>query len=157
MTNYKWIFFDVGSTLVNEELAYQDRINKAITGSNIDYDSFYRRMLSLFKEGKKGDLAALSEFGLKCPQWNPNLEVLYPETKTVLKDLHKHYQIGIIANQILGLEDRLKTFGIRQWIDLIISSAEIGLSKPDPAIFKLALAKTGCLPHQAVMIGDRLS
>ena len=28
MTNYKWIFFDIGSTLINEEKAYQDRIEQ---------------------------------------------------------------------------------------------------------------------------------
>ena len=36
------------------------------------------------------------------------------------------------------------------------SSTEVGLEKPDPAIFQLALSQSGCEPAQAVMIGDRL-
>lgn len=61
MTNYKWIFFDIGSTLINEEKAYQDRIEQAIAGTNITHDAFYQRMLLSFKEGKKGDLIALQD------------------------------------------------------------------------------------------------
>lgn len=43
MTNYKWLFFDIGSTLINEEKAYQDRIEQAIAETNLTYDTFYQR------------------------------------------------------------------------------------------------------------------
>jgi FMN phosphatase YigB (HAD superfamily) len=33
---------------------------------------------------------------------------------------------------------------------------EVGLEKPDPAVFQLAPSQSGCKPSQAVMIGDRL-
>ena len=64
--------------------------------------------------------------------------------------------MGIIANQLPGLEERLKDFGILDYFSAIFSSADLGLAKPDPAIFRLALQKTNCLPQQAIMIGDRL-
>lgn len=38
---------------------------------------------------------------------------------------------------------------------MIIASAEVGFSKPDIKIFELALKKAGCIPSNAVMIGDR--
>ena len=31
MNNIKWIFFDIGSTLVDESVAYQNRIERTIT------------------------------------------------------------------------------------------------------------------------------
>ena len=37
-----------------------------------------------------------------------------------------------------------------------VSSGDAGVSKPDPAIFRLALAQAGCSPSDAIMIGDRL-
>ena len=37
MKQIDWLFFDVGSTLVNEEKAYQDRIEQAIADTNISY------------------------------------------------------------------------------------------------------------------------
>ena len=64
--------------------------------------------------------------------------------------------LGILANQPAGCRERLHLWGIEQYFDLILASAEEGLSKPDPAFFMLALQRAGCLPHQAVMVGDRL-
>lgn len=42
------------------------------------------------------------------------------------------------------------------FISICLSSAEVGIEKPDPAIFRLALAHARCKPHRTVMIGDRL-
>ena len=152
----QWLFFDVGSTLVNENKAYESRIKTAITGKDISYQEFYDKMLSYFRKNKKGDLEALSFYGLERPAWRTDLETLYPQTKEILEQLGPEYKLGIIANQLPGLEERLKDFGILDYFSAIFSSAEFGLAKPDPAIFRLALQKTNCLPHQAIMIGDRL-
>ena len=152
----QWLFFDVGSTLVNENKAYEARIKTAISGKNISYQVFYDKMLSYFRKNKKGDLEALSFYGLERPAWRTDLETLYPQTKEILEQLGQEYELGIIANQLPGLEERLKDFGILDYFSTIFSSAEFGLAKPDPAIFSLALQKTNCLPQQAIMIGDRL-
>jgi FMN phosphatase YigB (HAD superfamily) len=42
------------------------------------------------------------------------------------------------------------------YISTCLCSFELGLEKPDPAIFKLALDHAGCAASQAVIIGDRL-
>ena len=40
---------------------------------------------------------------------------------------------------------------------MCVSSGDVGISKPDPAIFHMALEQAGCTPPEdAVMIGDRL-
>ena len=156
MKQIDWLFFDVGSTLVNEEKAYQDRIKQALADTNISYAAFYQTMIHYFKENKKGDAEALNDYGLKRPSWRSDLEVLYPDCKQVPKTLHQHYKIGIIANQLPNLQARLRRFGIDSWIDLVISSADVGLTKPNLAIFKLALQQAHCLAEHAVMIGDRL-
>jgi pyrimidine 5'-nucleotidase len=70
--------------------------------------------------------------------------------------LSSRYRIGVIANQSAGTEERLTKWGLMPFILICLSSAEVGLEKPDPAIFQLALSQSGCEPEQAVMIGDRL-
>jgi FMN phosphatase YigB (HAD superfamily) len=50
----------------------------------------------------------------------------------------------------------LREWGLMPFVSLCLSSAELGLEKPDPEIFRLALSQSGCKPEQAVMIGDRL-
>ena len=152
----QWLFFDIGSTLVDEDKAYEARIKTAISGKKISYQLFYDKMLSYFKENKKGDLEALNFYGLERPAWRTDLETLYPQTKEILEQLGQDYKLGIIANQLPGLEERLKDFGILDYFSAIFSSADLGLAKPDSAIFRLALQKTNCLPQQAIMIGDRL-
>lgn len=52
--------------------------------------------------------------------------------------------------------ERLAAWGLMAHIDLVVASAEAGVAKPDPAIFRIALARAGCEAAEAVMIGDRL-
>ena len=40
--------------------------------------------------------------------------------------------------------------------DYIAASAELGIAKPDAAIFQWALKQAGCAARNAVMIGDRM-
>lgn len=84
------------------------------------------------------------------------MERLYPDARPFLNKLHQCYSLGIIANQPPGTRKRLHRHGILQFFDLIVASAEEGLSKPDRRIFETALQKSGCAPDQAVMIGDRI-
>ena len=82
-------------------------------------------------------------------------EKLYADVTPVLEALHGNYMLGIIANQPLGTEDRLRAYGIRDYFSVILSSAEEGVSKPDPELFCRALARAGCAPRDAFMVGDR--
>lgn len=152
----KWLFFDVGSTLSDESEAYRHRIKEAIQGTDISYEQFYNTMLGYYRQNRKGDLETVKQYGLTLPKWHHEDEVLYPQAKNCLRQLHMQYKIGIIANQSLGTAERLWAFGILSDIDLVIASAEEGVSKPDPAIFRLALQRANCPPEQAAMIGDRL-
>ncbi|MGM9977529.1 MAG: HAD family hydrolase [Clostridium sp.] len=156
INNIEWIFFDIGSTLIDESKAYEHRIKDAILGSQITYDRFYNTMIRFYKQNKKGDLEAIKLYNLKLPAWHSEDEILYPRTIDCLKLLNQKYKIGIIANQPFGTKSRLKTFGILQYIDLIISSAEEGVAKPDLKIFEMALKRSGCKAENTIMIGDRL-
>lgn len=44
--------------------------------------------------------------------------------------------------------------GIRKYFDEIVTSARIGIRKPDPAIFRSALARFDLRPGEAVIVGD---
>jgi HAD superfamily hydrolase (TIGR01549 family) len=73
-----------------------------------------------------------------------------------LRSLSARYKIGVIANQTMGSEERLTRWGLMPFVSICIASAEIGIEKPDPAIFDLALREAECSASEAVMIGDRL-
>ena len=154
---FRWLFFDVGSTLVDETECYAHRLRDAIAGTDITFEQIQQKRMEYQKQNLKGDLEAIRFYGLPLTAWHHEDEIPYPDAAKMLSDLRqKGYQIGIIANQTLGTEKRLKQYGLLPFIDRIFASAEMGLSKPDPRIFLKALQQVGCIPEEAVMIGDRL-
>ncbi|HSV86146.1 MAG TPA: HAD family hydrolase [Levilinea sp.] len=69
------------------------------------------------------------------------------------------YALGMISNasdnqDVQMLVDKA---GVRDYFDQIIVSAAVGIRKPDPYIFRLALDHFGAAAERAVMIGDTLS
>ncbi len=98
----KWLLFDMGSTLIDESVAIEHRIREVIEGTNITYEQFLEKKVFFAKQNKPADLATLEYFGLKKTPWHKEDERLYPETAECLECLHKHFKIGIIANQSMG-------------------------------------------------------
>lgn len=153
----KWIFFDVGTTLVDETEAYNHRIRDAIDGTDISFHQFNEKRIFFAKQNLKGDLEAIKYFGLLKTPWYKEDEVPYPNAEEILRYLcSQGYKIGIIANQSPGTAERLEKWGLLKYIDVVASSAELGVAKPDRAIFDKALEMAECTAQEAVMIGDRL-
>ena len=91
------------------------------------------------------------------PPWHKEAEKPYDNAEFVLKQLRqKGYRLGVIANQSLGTKDRLENWGLLKYFEIVLASAEEGVSKPDIEIFDRALNAANCLPVNAVMVGDRL-
>ena len=62
--------------------------------------------------------------------------------------------LGLISNwdaRLVGLVDGL---GLASLLDTVISSADVGLHKPDPRIFELACARLGVSPADCAHVGD---
>ena len=161
MDNIKWLFFDVGYTLINEDKCHEKRIQNTVerfqSSSKITYESCYNAMVKASREYKPPYLTALKTFGIEYYEpYDKELEEPYEQAGSVLKELHKRYKIGVIANQSAGTAGRLMDFGLMDFIDLVMSSAEEGLAKPDINFYKEALQRAGCAAGNTVMIGDRL-
>lgn len=153
----KWLFFDVGSTLVDETECYNQRICDAINGTEISFEQFQEKRIEFARQNLKGDIETIKFFGLKKTPWHKELEFPYAEADNLLEILSSRgYKIGVIANQSVGTADRLEKWGLLKHICFVLSSAEEGVAKPDPEIFLRALKHAECKPYEAVMIGDRL-
>jgi YjjG family noncanonical pyrimidine nucleotidase len=67
----------------------------------------------------------------------------------------RHARIGIVSNNVLDeQEEKLRFCGLDQFVDELVVSGEVGVSKPDPEIFRVALDRLGVTPEQTVMVGD---
>lgn len=118
---------------------------------------FGKKTIEFSKQNLKGDHEAAKYYGIELPPWHKDAEKPYANTESVLKRLSvKGYHLGVIANQSLRTKDRLSNWGLLKYFDIVLASAEEGISKPDIEIFHRALTAAKCVPDNAVMIGDRL-
>lgn len=151
MSKITHIFFDIGSTLVDETECYNHRIRDTIAGAEITFEQFSEKLRLL------GFGEAIKFFGLTKTPWHSEDEKLYPDTLEILRYLcDRGYALGIIANQAAGTEQRLDKWGILRFFGSVTASTEEGVSKPDSEIFRRAFEKAGCSADCSVMVGDRL-
>ncbi len=157
MKNIKWIFFDLGNTLIDEGDCIEYRVAETLNQPGApSKEEFYKQMEYFASVNMLSYKDTVKKFGLESVRWVKELEKLYPESREVLQSLHGRYKLGIIANQSAGTEERLVQFGIRDYFDVVVASAEAGVAKPDRRIFELALSQAGCSANEACMVGDRL-
>lgn len=157
----EWIFFDIGGTLADETKSLHRRAELTAKmqnkiGIHCTAEQIEEAMKKAASMGLPYFQGAVDLLGLRgMVPYDAIGEKLYADVKPVLEALHGKYHLGIIANQPLGTEGRLRQYGIRDYFEVVLSSAEEGLHKPDPALFARALARAGCAPDEAWMIGDR--
>ena len=74
-----------------------------------------------------------------------------------IKSLHPSYKVGLLSNAWDNLRQTMHNrWNIDGLFDELVISAEVGMVKPDPRIFHLALEKLGVQPAEAVFIDDML-
>jgi putative hydrolase of the HAD superfamily len=62
--------------------------------------------------------------------------------------------LGVVSNSEGRVEEALVAAGLRQYFEVIVDSALVGIEKPDPRIFQAALAALGVLPDETLYVGD---
>ena len=81
----------------------------------------------------------------------------YPEVPGVLARLRAGgARLAVVSNWDVSLHDVLERTGLRPLVDAVVISAELGVAKPDPAIFRAALDRLGAGPDGALHVGDSL-
>jgi HAD superfamily hydrolase (TIGR01662 family) len=82
---------------------------------------------------------------------------LYPDVVPVLEQLAAvGIRIGVISNSHRPLQSFLAHFELQHVISAAVSSADHGLMKPHPSIFRAALELLDVAAPDAVMVGDHL-
>jgi putative hydrolase of the HAD superfamily len=81
----------------------------------------------------------------------------YPEVPGVLARLRADgVRLAVVSNWDVSLHDVLERTALRRLVDAVVISAELGVGKPDPAIFRAALERLGVQPERAMHVGDSL-
>lgn len=139
------------------------------------YEEYNLRLWALYAEGKitKEHLNAeryshpLRVVGSPDPEaigaqfWNEAMKRLplgsrlMPHAKEILTYLRPKYKMYILSNGFTELQSRkMQSAGIAHYIDGMILSEDIGVNKPNPAIFTHALRVAESTAEESLMIGD---
>ncbi len=79
----------------------------------------------------------------------------FPDAAPALAELRKAgLRLVCVSNWDISLPEVLARCGLGGALDGVVTSAETGVRKPDPAIFAPALELAGCGPQEALYVGD---
>jgi putative hydrolase of the HAD superfamily len=105
--------------------------------------------------GPDADLATLEAVAAK--HWTYPPGALHSDVVPCLERLREDgYRLGVIANQPSQVRGAMERDGLVGFFEVWGVSDDLGLHKPDPALFVHALATAGVEPARSVMVGDRL-
>ena len=72
----------------------------------------------------------------------------------LLAHLKTRFRVGVVSNFFGNLTQVLEDAGLAGSVEIMIDSGCVGIAKPDPRIFQLALERLRLPPEQAIFIGD---
>lgn len=94
----------------------------------------------------------------------PQIEQNYLESQLTLdadfpavaQKLQKEYHLALLSNDVSEWSAYLrKKYDLNQYFEEIVISGDVGLRKPDKAIYELLLRRLQCRPENSVFIDDR--
>lgn len=80
---------------------------------------------------------------------------LYPDVLPAVEDLRASgYRLGLISNFETWLEDMLVELELGGVFEPVVISGREGIEKPDPALYRIAVERSGIDPSRGVHVGD---
>ncbi|MCS7050197.1 MAG: HAD family hydrolase, partial [Thermomicrobium sp.] len=80
---------------------------------------------------------------------------LFPDSVAVVRALQGRVLTGLVTNGPSAIQRaKLERLGIARLFPIVVVSEEVGVAKPDPAIFHHALGLAGVRPSEALYVGD---
>jgi HAD superfamily hydrolase (TIGR01509 family) len=81
-----------------------------------------------------------------------------PGAVGVLRDLRaRGLATAVVSNWDYSLDETLAQLELSELFDLVVTSAGVGVPKPDPAIFRYALERLSVEPGRSIHVGDEES
>ena len=175
MSDIKGVLFDAGGTLVvidpsvvngllqqegaapvSEELqrkvhyqAMQEFSERRTAGEDVTWEAWVHRYFGLLGLDSTSRVAAAFDGGRGA--WRHPL----PGVRDALASLRDaHFRLAVVSNSDGTVRDSLTEAGLVDFMEFVIDSHELGVSKPDPRIFQVAGERMGIPLEHLLYIGD---
>lgn len=161
------VFFDLGGVIVRTE--YQAPREQLAERLGMEYDDLDRIVFNS-ETGLQASTGAITSDQhweaimkrLKRPMEEmPSIreeffagDIIDRDILNFLRSLRGTHKTGLISNAWSDLRDYLVREKMIDAFDHIVISAEVGVAKPDPGIFQIALKQAGVRPDEAVFVDD---
>ena len=180
----KAVFFDAGGTLVHIDYPRVSTVIRNVLAREVDDDAFvaaeYSGRAAVEAGMARGDLptdssrwsvhfrAMLAAMGLNEEEFNKVAPAIlaahhqkhlwsgvFPGTADGLRSLKEAgYTVAVVSNADGTVEELLTAVGLRRYLDFVVDSGKVGVEKPDPRIFEMALSQAGLEPADVYYVGD---
>jgi len=81
---------------------------------------------------------------------------LYQDVIPCMENLKKrNLKIGLISNAEKDMSELFNKTGLNKYLETVVISQEVGVTKPNPLIFQAALKKSGLTAKEVLYIGDQ--
>ncbi len=168
--SYKILFSDIGGVLLTNGWGHESR-EAAAKKYDLDYtemDALHNFIFNVYEIGKVTLEEYLDTVIFHKPRNFSREEIkdfIFAQSVQLphllpwlveFKKLHPWLKIISINNEPRELNRyRINKFNLHDFFDAFISSCEVGMRKPDPGIFRLALGIAQAEPHECLYFDDR--
>ena len=176
MTKPRFIFFDVGNTLlfpnrprmlaplpVNRhptlaawqalERRTKQEFDQGMIKGKVDHGFWWTFHTYLLQELNALD-SGVRDALIANTQNSANWDQILPGTRDALERLRRDYAIAVISNADGKIDAVLQRCGILDCFASITDSGNVGQEKPHPAIFEAALREMKAQPAESLYVGD---
>src|SRR3954452_4462952 len=145
----------LGIDLATAEAAFRAEVayylEHQLEGSDTDaLDDLRRRSAAVLAAAAGVDAAAALDALIGALRFHA-----FDDAAPALAELRERgLRLVVCSNWDCSLPDVLAEVGLFDLVDGVVASATAGVAKPDPRIFRVALAAAGCDAAEAVHVGD---
>ena len=134
-----------------DEAERQSAVDESISSSNLE------QMIELHVNWQ------LAHLGLNDPKLGQHLvegfigpvrDVAIENTRLLATLVERGFELGVVSNGCGNVEKLCADLGYAPYLSVIVDSRRVGISKPDPAIYRYAAEKLGGDPGTMMMVGD---
>jgi HAD superfamily hydrolase (TIGR01549 family) len=152
------VLFDLDGTILGTsetKITILNRCAKDVGAPAITREQYYDVFDRLIQRGKLDTRRPIFETLLNDKKLAEKLEktFVYPDARDVLQALPG--KKGLVTNgPRLSQRMKIERFGLSPYFDVIVISGEVGVAKPNPQIFHLALRSLDSSPAESFYVGD---
>ncbi len=147
--------FEAAYVSTERLLGRENRIKPEMSFYEIIREKLIIQIYFLIQQGKLSHLTIVDDLSKKlADDCYASIKSAVAVANETMEKLKKEYTIGVVSNFYGNIDKVLEEFDIHNLCKIIVDSTIVGIRKPDPDIYKLAIDKLGLLAEEVAIVGD---